>query len=187
MAIGATSAASNRVYVNAPAGAFQGVLVDVIDDGMVTNPKFGKTQHKATLVWQLNELITREAIIAASVEQGREVSEDDLKQIGRRYTVRKQYTLSTDVKAGLRKDAKILRGRDMTPEEVKFFDVEGLLGINAMVNVVREAGKSDPSKMYSNIASVSPWPTQFGPPITGVDYKRKVERDAERAAGAASA
>lgn len=68
-------------------------------------------------------------------------------------TINKTYTLSLSEKSSLRKDLSAWRGRDFTDEELKGFNVAGVLGVYCMINVT----VSDTNgKTYSNVAGISP-------------------------------
>src|SRR6476646_4032953 len=59
--------------------------------------------------------------------------------------ISKEYTLSMNEKANLRKDLKSWRGRDFTEDELRAFDITNLLGVPCMLNIIHKAGKNDPS------------------------------------------
>lgn len=76
-------------------------------------------------------------------------------------SIDKEYTLSLADKANLRRDLKSWRGKDFTPIESENFDVIKLLGVACMLNIVHIPSKKDPTKVYENIASISPLPKGF--------------------------
>lgn len=71
------------------------------------------------------------------------------------YVVSKTYTLSMHEKATLRKDLESWRGKSYTNDEVKRFDITKLLGQPCLLNIVHETSKTDPSKVYVKVSSVS--------------------------------
>jgi hypothetical protein len=73
-------------------------------------------------------------------------------------TVDEEYTLSTGDKANLRKMLASWRGKDFSPEEAKCFDITKVLGAGCMVTVIHVQSKSDATKIYSKIGSVSSLP-----------------------------
>ncbi len=159
MAIVAKSADSNGTFVNAPQGTHQGVCCDIVDIGLVpqVDMKTGATKqvHKIDVVWQLPI-----------------VNEEN----GKRFTVRKRYTLSLSEKANLRKDLEAWRGKPFPKEIVETgFDVENLLGVNALLNVQHEASKE--GRVYANVKAIMALPTGM-PPIKAEEYVRKCDRDA---------
>lgn len=122
-------------FVPAPAGVHQAVCVDCIDLGLVPSGFYKnedgtpKTSHKCYLVWELDEEMPD----------------------GKRYTARRRYTVSLNEKATLRKDLESWRGRAFTPEELKGFDVEAVIGANCNVNVIHEVRDG---KTYANVTAV---------------------------------
>lgn len=87
---------------------------------------------------------------------------------GRPYMLSKEYTKSLNVKANLRKDLETWRGKPFTLEELGVnpdgsrnpdlpgFDVESIIGANAMISVIDNPSKKDPTKIYSQIANINP-------------------------------
>jgi len=70
----------------------------------------------------------------------------------------KEYTLSMNDKANLRKMLASWRGKDFSILECREFDITKLIGKTCMINIIHKPGKADPSKMYQEIGSVSPLP-----------------------------
>jgi len=117
-------------FVPAPAGVHQAVCVDVIDLGMVESAFYKKTSHKCYIVWEIDEEMPD----------------------GKRFTVRRRYTVSLNSKAAMRKDLESWRGRAFTDEELRGFDVENVLGANCNVSVVQE--KRD-GETYANVTAIT--------------------------------
>ena len=157
MAIVAKSNDSNQTFVNAPQGTHQGVCCDIVDIGLVDviQPNGQpKKVHKIDVVWQI-PIINEEN--------------------GKRFTVRKRYTLSLSEKANLRKDLEAWRGKPFPKEIVETgFDVENLLGVNALLNVQHEASRE--GKVYANVKAIMALPTGM-PPIKAEGFVRKCDRD----------
>jgi hypothetical protein len=61
-------------------------------------------------------------------------------------------------KSNLRKDLKSWRGKDFTEEEARSFDITKLLGAPCMLNIIHNPSKSDPSKVYEQIAGITSIP-----------------------------
>lgn len=156
--IAKSGGSGNRVFALAPAGFQPGVCVDVIDEGMVKNEQYGKLEHKVRLVFQLAETITEESLREAAALKGVELTEDDIKQVGKRFLVRsRQYTLSLHENAALSKDLTGWRGKPFSAADRKGgFDLESLIGVNGMFNIVHNPAKDDPSKIFANIAALAP-------------------------------
>lgn len=72
------------------------------------------------------------------------------------FVISEEYTLSMHEKANLRKMLASWRGKDFSIEESASFDITKLLGVPCMVNIIHKPAKSDPSRMYQKIGSVSP-------------------------------
>jgi hypothetical protein len=71
-------------------------------------------------------------------------------------TIHKEFTASIGKRANLRKMIDSWRGKALTEEEAKFFDITKLLGKACLLNVIHKVGKKDPSKITEDIASVAP-------------------------------
>lgn len=70
----------------------------------------------------------------------------------------KEYTLSMHEKASLRGILKSWRGKDFTEKEAECFDITKLLGVPCFINIIHKPGKKDPSKIYEEIAGITPMP-----------------------------
>jgi hypothetical protein len=114
-------------FIPAPEGFHHAVCVDVIDLGMV-NTGFGP-KHKMRVVWEIEPTMPD----------------------GKRFTVRKQYTVSLHEKSSLRKDLRAWRTRDFTSEELDGFDVEKVIGAPCQL-LITHAEKE--GTLYANVAAV---------------------------------
>lgn len=136
-----------------PQGVHQACCVDVVDMGLLEVTWKGETkrQHKVRVVWQIEDI-------------------DPVND--KPYIVQKRYTASLHEKAQLRKDLESWRGRAFTDEELKRFDLETLLGVNAFLNVVHVTREG---KTYANVTAIMP--TKRGmDKIVPRDYVRVVDR-----------
>lgn len=70
------------------------------------------------------------------------------------FVIAKDFTLSLNEKATLRKFLASWRGKDFNEEEAKSFDVTKLLGVPCMISVVHK--ESSGGKIYAEISGVSP-------------------------------
>jgi hypothetical protein len=70
-------------------------------------------------------------------------------------TIGKTYTLSLSQKANLRKDLEAWRGTPFTPEDLKGFDIDAVLGQCCQI-IVTQTEKDDTT--YANVAGVAGWP-----------------------------
>lgn len=71
--------------------------------------------------------------------------------------ISKEFTLSMNEKANLRKMLASWRGKDFSEDEAKRFDILKLLGKPCMLNIIHKPSK-DGSKTYQEIGSISPMP-----------------------------
>lgn len=136
-----------------PTGLHQMVCCDVIDNG-VCETAYGP-KHKITIRWQSQE--TNEK--------------------GYRLTVQGRYTASLNDKARLRHDLESWRGKAFTADELRKFDVENLIGANAMVNVTHRQGTD--GKTWANVASLAPLMKGMAKLTVSPDYVRQAEREPE--------
>lgn len=109
-----------------PVGMHQAVCAMVCDIGTHKGEYQGKQtiRHQAVVIWELDEKKTLGAFA------------------GERFQASKFYTLSLDEKANLRKDLQSWRGKTFTPDELKGFDIEKLVGANCFINVIHKDGKA---------------------------------------------
>jgi len=135
-------------FTPAPEGLFLAVACDVVDLGMVDDG-FGM-KHKVEIWWQLDERNP---------------------ETGARFTVRKRYTNSLHEKASLRKDLEMWRGRKFTPEELRGFDLEKLIGVPCQIQTVHKV--TDDGKVFCNIGAVI---TARGQKLTVQDFTRHKDR-----------
>ena len=133
-----------------PTGLFQMVCCDVIDKGTV-DTAYGP-KRKVVIRWESQEVSDK----------------------GHRMTVQQMYTASLNEKARLRHDLESWRGVGFTGDELVKFDIERLIGANAMVNVVHRAGAD--GKTWANVASLSPLLKGLPKMSVSSDYVRQQDR-----------
>jgi hypothetical protein len=75
---------------------------------------------------------------------------------GEPMSISKNFTVSLQEKATLRKDLVSWRGREFTPEEADGFHLKNILGAWAMLSVAKSVGNN--GKDYTNIMSINPVP-----------------------------
>jgi hypothetical protein len=136
-------------FESCPEGLYQAVCVDVVDLGL-QKTQFGE-KHKVEIRWQVD----------ATNEQGR------------RFELRKWYTLSLHEKSNLRKDLECWRGRKFTEAELAGFDLENLLKANCQLQVIHNI--SDEGKVYDNVQAIVPHNVKV-PKIAPVEYVRQQDR-----------
>jgi hypothetical protein len=138
----ATDNGSGKDFQKAPEGTHIARCVQMIQLGTIEKLINGKKAitNEVRLTWELpNELeVFDEA-------KGKEP-----------FLISESYTLSTSQKANLRKVIDAWRGKPLTDEEAKEFDITVLLGKPCMINVGYK--KSTNGKEYANITSVMALP-----------------------------
>lgn len=148
MSINATNTGFVRELI--PAGNYVARCYSMIEEGTVTEFVMGKqvTAKKVRIGWELpTELkVFRE-----------EKGEQPL-------VISKEYTLSMNEKSNLRKDLKSWRGKDFTDDEARSFDITKLLGAVCMLNIIHKPSANDPTKIYEQIAGITPLPKGFSAP-----------------------
>lgn len=145
-----TVSAPNANWTPAPEGLWHAVCVDVVDLGEIET-KFG-LKHKVDIWWQIDQ-----------------VNPDNGKPFG----VRSRFTASLHEKALLRQTLETWRGRKFTPEELRGFDLEKLIGANCQVQIQHET--SDDGRTYANIKAVVP-PPRGAAPLRPIDHQRIKDR-----------
>jgi hypothetical protein len=124
------SAAGN--FKPCPAGSVQGILVDVIDLGMITSTFADeeKTRHMVNLVWQVDE------------------RRDD----GKRFLIFQRLGLSLHPKATLRAIVETLLGRGLSEEEAaEGIELNDLKGSQAILSLIHNKSGD---RTYTNVKSV---------------------------------
>jgi hypothetical protein len=137
----AKAKSDNREFKLPPAGTHVARCVQIVDLGTQRGEWQGKPKetHKVRLAWELpNEKDTFKP------EVGPEP-----------FIIGKDFTVSLDEKASLRKTLEAWRGRPFTEAELAGFDISKLKGVAAMLNVqhVTKDGKT-----YANVSAVMALP-----------------------------
>jgi hypothetical protein len=119
-------------FTPAPAGLHDAVCISVVDLGLQQS-QFG-IKPKVLLQWELPNVLT-----------------DD----GKPYTISRTFGATLHKQGGLRPLLAAWRGRDFTPEELKSFDIAGLLG--KPVKLLIQHTTSAEGKTFANVqAAVKP-------------------------------
>jgi hypothetical protein len=152
-------AKAGGTFVPCPAGLHHAVCVDVHDLGLIEVTFGGKTEtkHKCDVYWE---------------------SADQNLENDKPYLVRKRYTVSLDPKANLRKDLESWRGRPFTPDELKGFDLEKLIGVNCQL-AVQHVDRNGTT--YADVTAVVPAPRGVAKLKPSAGYVRKKDRTPETA------
>lgn len=140
MSIVATTNSTPKELI--PAGNYIARCYQMIQIGHVKEVILGevKTLNKVRIGW---ELPTETKVF--NQEKGEQP-----------FVISEEYTLSMHEKSNLRKVLASWRGKDFTQEEATSFDITKLLGVPCMVNIIHRPAKTDPTRMYQKIGSVSP-------------------------------
>lgn len=162
-------------FTPAPEGQWQGVCVDVVDLGLkeriYNNEK--KMRQEIRIVFQLS----------AKNDAGNEIRTESKT----RFSVSRLFGLNLSDRGSLRPFLESWRGRKFTAEELesekKGFDVEKLLGANALIQVVHN---KNGDKTYANIQSIMPWNSSWGAKIEPENFTRKIDRDKQAPAEASA-
>lgn len=112
----------NKDYKLISAGLHQARCVSVIDQGtQMTTGVYSKESHQVRIVFEVPG----------------ELRDDDLP-----YRIGRTYTLSLYEKSNLRKDLGAWRGKQLTPEECKTFDLKSLLDKTVNISVTHMTNNS---------------------------------------------
>lgn len=119
-----------------PAGTHVATCYRVLDIGtqLVEYKGESKKQHKIMISWELT---------------------DEKMEDGRPFSIHKQYTLSSNDKAQLRKDLQSWRGVPFSDEDFGKFDIGVLIGKSCLVGIVHTASNGT---TYANITSIMKLP-----------------------------
>lgn len=141
-------------FTLAPAGQFRAVCVDFVDLGLVveTYDEQPRQTHKCRVVYEIDEV------------NG---------ETGKRFTIGRRFTVSLNEKANLRKFLEQWRGKPFTADELKGFDTENLIGVNALIQIAHVT-KGD--KTYDNITSIMGLPRGMQKIAASSDYIRVKDR-----------
>lgn len=140
MAITATKSEGGN-FKKVEAGTYVARCYSMIEIGTIETEFNGekKKAHKVSITW---ELPTEKAVFFEA--KGEEP-----------FAVSKTYTLSMHEKSTLRKDLESWRGKGYTDAEARSFDITKLLGQPCILSVIHQPGKTDPTKTYVAISSIS--------------------------------
>lgn len=139
LTLGQAKSQSNRPQ--APEGNHPSICVQVLDLGTQKGEWQGKPKlnRKVRISWELPD--EKAVFDEAKGEQP--------------FLVSRTYNFSVSEKSTFRKDLESWRGRPFTDEELESFDIEKLLGVFAMVNIVKNENG------YSDVATVAALPKKM--------------------------
>ena len=116
----------------------------IVDMGTQTTEFAGQTKHLHKVMLQFE--------VHGEDEDGKPL----VTTKGEPMSISKNFTLSLAEKATLRKDLETWRGRPFTENERAGFQLENLLGVWAMISIIKAMGKDN--KEYTNIANINSVP-----------------------------
>jgi hypothetical protein len=179
-----------QYFVDPKPGAYNAVLVDIIDHGYSRN-SFGKVARKIQPAFQLENTITEKMILLAKKAKGlpEVIEEADQELIGKRLFVRgKKMTLSLfpggeNMKASdLYNFLSDITGEPLpkgTKAQPYSVDPQTFIGTPVTIIIARNTDKNDPTKVYTNVAAVSPFDAdEYDAPISpDENYVRVKDRE----------
>lgn len=124
-----------------PEGVYTAICYGLIDIGMQYSEQFKKSAHKIMIMWELPDELYKD-------DEGNDIS---------RVTSR-EYTLSLDEKATLRKDLQAWRGKAFTEQELEGFDMSNIVGKGCQLQIIH---KESGGKTYANIAGIMSLPKGY--------------------------
>ncbi len=123
--------------------------IRIIDKGTHWNEKFGNSIHELTVMFELPE--TR-------MQEGKNKDKPFAISLGFGGVV----NLSMSAKSNLRKNIESWKGKKFTDTEAEKFDILGLVGTTAYINIIHSE-KDD--NVYANISSIIPFKGECPPAI----------------------
>jgi len=141
LTVSASSGGGN--FVQVPAGMHLARCYRIIDLGSQKTEYKGQAKLSPKVLFQFE--------VHSEDDEGSALVTPD----GKPLSISKQYTLSLNENAILRRDLQSWRGRPFTEEELKSFNLENVLSQWCMLNVVHSEYNG---KNYSNIDNINPVP-----------------------------
>lgn len=144
--INATNSIPKRELI--PAGNYISRCFSMIHIGTVKEDILGKTKllNKIRITWEL----PTETVVYDEAKGKQPI------------IISKEYTLSMNEKANLRRDLESWRGRSFTEKQAESFDVSRLLGVPCMLNIIHKVAKN--GNEIAIISSISALPKGFDCP-----------------------
>lgn len=128
-------------YALIPAGNHLARCYGMVEIGTIkeeTGIYAGKEQHKVRITWETPHEC------------------HDFGKGLQPFSISKEFTLSMNEKATLRKMLESWRGKSFTEDEAKRFDITKLLGVACMINVIHKT--SSKGSTYADISSIATLP-----------------------------
>lgn len=142
MAIIAKSTGESTQRELIPAGTYVARCYSVVHLGHVTQKYLGeeKVVDLVRFTWELPTELK-----CFSADKGEQPC-----------AISKEMTFSLNEKSNLRAMLNAWRGKALTEDEAKAFDLAKLIGAPCMLNIIHQPSKSNPEKVYERIAAVMP-------------------------------
>jgi len=147
MALIAKESGGSSTFTPVPQGMHLARCYRVVDLGTQKSEYLGTIKHLPKVMLQFE--------VFGEDESGNPI----LTNKGEPMTISKNFTLSLAEKATLRKDLQTWRGRDFTADELRGFELKNVLGVWAMISVVKAEGNN--GKEYTNIQAILSVPQQI--------------------------
>lgn len=141
------SGGSANTFFNVPSGMHLARCYRVIDLGTQRSEYLGQIKHLPKVMLQFEVFGESDDGVPLITPKGEPLS------------VTKNFTLSLSEKATLRKDLQTWRGREFTADELRGFELKNILGVWAMLSIVKAVGNN--GKDYSNIQAILSVPPQI--------------------------
>lgn len=141
-------------FTPAPEGLWPGVCVDVVDLGIL---QYGDYDPSHQI--EIRVVLDAEPPLPT----------------GKPHMAIKRFTLSLHEKSRLRPFLEAWRGKKFTPEELKGFDLENLMGVCGQFQIIHAVSKK--GKTFGNIQTVVPYAKGVPKMTIPEDYIRQCERD----------
>lgn len=142
MAIYASDPGGGRSYDPVKEGMHHGICYGIYDLGHQFQEKFGKSAHKAIIVWELPD---------ERIEIEKDGTSKNLPR-----SISNFYTVSLHEKSNLRKHLESWRGKAFTDDELKKFDILKLLGVNCTLQIIHRKKEDGPMAVISSIIPLMP-------------------------------
>jgi hypothetical protein len=151
----------SRVFVDASYGEHKGVIVGyaLLDQVEETFGDQTSINDKIQIIYEIEERITEEEVIAAAKEQGVEVNENVLAQVGHRKTVRgkrmnrKLSLADSKYPSGLNKFLNLILAKTLTNDDIRAFHPDKLYGTPVALNITPSASLSKSGKPFQEVAA----------------------------------
>lgn len=146
---------NKKEYTPAPEGLHQAVCIDVVELGLVTTQYKGQpyTRRMSEIRWVIEEIDPK---------------------TGKQNMIVRRFSESLHENSHLRPFLESWRGKKFTPDELKGFDIDKLVGANCQIQVIHNIGNN--GTVYANIQAVVPISPKAARMAVPSDYVRVKDR-----------